>query len=84
MKFPLLLVLWALSLTGTAAYADTLQTFTYSGTFARGTVSGNITIDITTGAKKPCCLACHKCHKDAVEKTKSRRLPTNSMFCRGA
>ena len=50
MKSPLLLLLWALSLTTTAAYADTIKNFYYEGTFAStGTLSGTITIDTTTG-----------------------------------
>lgn len=50
MKFPLLLVLWALSLTTSAAYADTIKNFYYEGTIGTaGTLSGNITIDTTTG-----------------------------------
>lgn len=58
MRSALLLCLWALSLTTTAAYADTLQNFDYEGTFKSTGgpfpgqiigVGGTLTIDTTTG-----------------------------------
>jgi hypothetical protein len=53
MKSAILLCLCALSLTTTAAHADTFQTFNYYGTYAvyqvSGTVSGSFTVDTTTG-----------------------------------
>lgn len=52
MKLPLLLVLWALSLTTTAAYADTIKTFNYEGFLGAGitpALTGSVTIDTTTG-----------------------------------